>query len=600
MKRFTLLLLALAILSFAACGGDNPPDSSSTQEPPRETRTLRSYDGFGLAEVNEKYIDSTFYSSNEDMVTYTANALWDTFGLGAENKVGQLGGGSAWLYWDAVKASWYNGSIRNNLKNVLRSYPQRADGYLWSWGDSETWGGAGYNNNDPTYTAVYHFDQMFNFVNAVKEVCVWEASPAFLYETDGDTAVTHSVVNGIEYDYEDSSRGRTVLEKVECAVNYSLEVLGGKNGLIVIDNGFNDGEFGSASSNYWDNLCFGYKDAYEGALFLGSLDSLVEIYTLAGNAEKAAETATLLQKARAEYDKTFWDAERGRYIATVSKSGKKMDYGFTFLNTEALYYGAGDSEKAQAVFSWIDGDRTVAGDELTGREILDKWKIAPVTNTIPVESQKQLNDAGSRYLTWWHAPSGINVFTNSKFGLHCENGGAIFYTAYFELMSRIKYGMTEQALQRWITIADEYAVDKLWRDPYNTYGSAWILGVIGEFPESGTVPVSYLRGFVGVNAHADGLHIKPSIPKEYNDMGAKNIYYKGSVLDVKVATDGITVTVTEAESKEMTFVFADSGKTPVAEVIGADGSKSSVSPVKVNGGYAVTVNLAAGAKLSVK
>ena len=236
-----------------------------------------------------------------------------------------------------------------------------------------------------------------------------------------------------------------------------------------------------------------------------------DIYRMTGDEVKESQMSELLQTARRLYDETYWDSQKGRYISGISKSGKSYDFGLTFLNTEALYYGAGDHEKAEKIFEWIDGKRIVEFDTVKGLDILDTWNIAPITNTVPIESVKELNADGSRYETWWHAPSGINVFTNSKFGMHCENGGAIFYTSFFELMSRIKYGYTDSALQRFITVADEYAVDKRLRDPYNQYGSQRVLGVIGEFPESGLVPVSYVRGFMGVNAEYDGLHIEPNM-----------------------------------------------------------------------------------------
>lgn len=595
MNKKRIAWLLAAVCAFGAFGCEKPPV--------RERQALVSYRELGLDTVEEAYVDTPFYSSNEDAVTYTANALWDQFGLASNGDVAKLGLNSSWLYWDTAKSVWYAGSLKDKIRSTLKNYPQRKDGFLWSWASSETWGGAGYNNNDPTYTPVYHFDQIFNYISAVREVCVWENSVAFLSERDTDTARTEFEVNGIEYRYEDASEGKTVLEKAELALDYALNELNGKSGLIVIDNGMNTGEYGSASSNYWDNLCFGYQDAYEGALFLGAVSGMANLYRMTGDSAKESEMQSLLSAARAAYDETYWDNAKGRYISSVSASGKKMDFGLTFLNTEALYYGAGDQKKADLIFSWIDGEREIAGDTLTGTDILDRWNIAPVSNTVSIESQKEMNAEGSRYITWWHAPSSINVFTNSAYGLHCENGGAIFYTAYFELMSRIRYGKTDSALQRMITIGKEYAEDRLIRDPANTFGFKWILGVIGEFPESGLVPVTYLRGFMGVNAMADGLYILPNLPEEYADMGARQVSYGGKTYDIRIVRDqSITMQSTDDHTSEFTLVFSDfAGKgSYTATVTDASGKTETIAARKrADGTFAVDLSASGGCTIRV-
>ena len=551
--RQTGAVALLTILAFTGCGGggETPPESL----PKREVLTLAGYETLGKGK--EAYVDSTFYSDLDDEVTFACNAMWDLFGLASTGAVARTGSNSSWLYWDAAKWLWSSDKTRETVKGVVRSYAQRADGFLWSWGDSETWGGAGYNNTDTSYTAVYHYDQMFNYINAVREICVWDNSTAFLDEKDTTTARTEYEVNGIEYRYEDVSQGMTVLEKTEAAMRFILEELGGKDGLIVL-GGDNTGEFNSASSNYWDNLSFGHQDPYEGMLFLGALGSMADLYRMRGETAKEQEYRTLLAAAKAAYEQTYWSADKGRYLSTVTESGEKLDYGLTFLNTEALYYGAGGQQNADKIFSWIDGERIVEGDTAQGLEILDQWTIAPMSNTVPIESLKKYDETVRRNITWWHAPGAINVFTNSKFQLHCENGGAIFYTTYFELMSRFRYGKTDSALQRLIAIAREYGKDELLRDPSNSYGSAWILGVIGEFPESGLVPTTFLRGLMGVNATARGLEIAPNIPAEYGTLGAKGVQYGGKVYNVEIER-GKKVTLSAQDEGEaaLRLVFAD-------------------------------------------
>lgn len=570
-------LFAAALACAMVMGGTACQDP--VKQPVRERLELQGYEALGKDEA--AFVNTPFYSDRDDEVTYAFNALWDTFGVASGGAVAKYGANSSWLYWDAAKWMWSADSAREGVKNVVKNYPQRADGFLWSWGDSETWGGAGYNNTDPTYRAVYHYDQMFNFINAVHDICLWEGNTSFLSEKDTTTAQLHFEVEGITYDYEDVSNGKTVLEKTEAAMEFILKELQGESGLVIL-GGENTGEFNSASSNYWDNLSFGYKDPYEGMLFLGALQSMADLYRMTGDSAKQGEYETLLNTARAAYDEAYWSEDKGRYVSDITASGKVLDYGLTFLNTEALYYGAGDQAKADAIFSWINGERIVEGDTAAGAEILDAWVIAPMSNTVPIESLKEMDEESRRNVTWWHAPSAINVFTNAKFKLHCENGGAIFYTTYFELMSRLRYGKTDEAMQRMIAIAREYGKDGLLRDPVNSYGSAWILGVIGEFPESGLVPGVFVKGFMGVNASADGLVISPNMPEEYEKLGAKGVYYAGKHFDIEINRgDSITLSATNDGSADFTLIFSDfAGKDSYVAEIGG----KNVSAIRLEDG----------------
>lgn len=609
-KKFLALLFALLLaLCAVSCGerpGQNdpgtPPGDTTAELPERDRLPLRGYEELELEteELNEAYIDSPFYSDLDDALTYTANALWERFGTGGDgSKVLSpvYGLNSSWLYWDCAKTMWTSdpNANRSGVKNIVRDWAITDEGYPWSWGDSETWGGKDYNTGDPTYERVYHYDTCFNFVNAVYEIMAWENSDAFLSEVDQDRRDEAGM-------YSDVSLGMTVREKLEAILDYILEDLNGKNGLIIIDNGLNTGELGSASSNYWDNLCFGYKDPYEGALFLGALQSAAGIYRMAGEEDTAAEYEALFDTAKEMYQETYFDAEKGRYVSTISESGRVHDYGLTFLNTEALFYGAGDAETAEQIFSWIDGRRIVEGDTVTGLDILDTWNFAPMANTVAIESIKETVEGERRPVTWWHGPSGINVFSSAKFKEHCENGGAIFYTAYFELMARLKYGMTDSAVQRMLAIVEEYEYDGLIRDPGGSLGDPWVLGVIGEFPESGLVPVAYLKGFMGVNATYRGLEIDPNIPEEFGMMGCDRVLYAGQTLDICIEKgNSVKIVCTASEPVTLPLVFSDfKGVDSYTVQITSGGETQTVTPVRGSDGfYAAEVTFSGASEIVI-
>ena len=54
-------------------------------------------------------------------------------------------------------------------------------------------------------------------------------------------------------------------------MQYQLENLHGKDGLLIIDSPYHTGKDKSLSSNYWDILPFGYKSGYENIYFYYSL-----------------------------------------------------------------------------------------------------------------------------------------------------------------------------------------------------------------------------------------------------------------------------------------------------------------------------------------
>ena len=100
------------------------------KQPVRERLELQGYETLGKDEA--AFVNTPFYSDRDDEVTYAFNALWDTFGVASGGAVAKYGANSSWLYWDAAKWMWSADSAREGVKNVVKNYPQRADGFLWA------------------------------------------------------------------------------------------------------------------------------------------------------------------------------------------------------------------------------------------------------------------------------------------------------------------------------------------------------------------------------------------------------------------------------------------------------------------------------------
>ncbi len=526
---------------------------------------------FDAEDFNTGYTNAPFYNDKNDSVAYVCNAMWHMFGAvdDGQGLVYRFGNEPTYFEWMSEKIMWSGDTnYINELKGKIRSFPQTENGYMWSWSTFPYW------QVGDTYCL--HYDGTFRYIAAVYDVISWENSTEFLSVVDDSTA-------GGEYTELDASRKRTVLDKVEAAWNYIYYSLHGEEGLIRLteDSTYltadgssrfdyvkatgktcwdNTGLPRSASSNYWDNLCFGNLDAYESALFYEAAQAMIGIYGMLGGTylDSIPALTGLCSKVKEQYDSTFWSDTTGRYIACIDVNGNAVDYGLTFLNFEALKYGLGDADKAASVFSWIDGTRTVEGDTRTGADVMSyltlmrktgQWRsmkafdpdlrLAAVTNTLAINNSENKKTGQ----VWWHGPAGIDPFGSAAYGAHCENGGYIFYPVFYELMARVKYQGAQAVTDRYAQIARVYEFHRLKSDDTVPGSTNWLEGMIGEFPESGLVPTAYIYGLMGVSAGTDGLHIAPVFNDVYETMGVTSTTYGGHAYGIEENRNGsLTVT----------------------------------------------------------
>ena len=194
--------------------------------------------------------------------------------------------------------------------------------------------------------------------------------------------------------------------------------------------------------------------------------------------------------------------------------GKVHDYGFTFVNLEALFYGLGDAEKAKRIYKWMETEPTSTGKPDT----YSKWVFAPRATTIhnPMWSEKapaeELKDPTPPWWTYW--------WGGTPYGDQCQDGGAILYTSFFDLMDRTRYLGIDNAWKRFTEIMERYRMpdrlcggSPLYRGEMSQQEDAGSVGVDYPFPESGLVPCFFLYGVMGIHASPEGLQIKPNLPE---------------------------------------------------------------------------------------
>jgi len=565
MNKLLLLFLFFGSLSRVDDGKNlfEEPDDVSVKT---ATNTLYGSD------YREKYRNLYFFNDKNDDVVYTVNYLTDIFGV--RNQVTNpdygivingsrvpyaiysnvFGNEPTWFEWNVNKLIWMGTTVGQRFhdmaKNQIRNFPQGPDGYMWSWGDKAYWqvnlqGGV---NNYETAAVSYHYDGSFRYISAVYRIVAWENSTEFLDAVDNHSKRDDSPIDG----YIDDSTGKTVWQKTVKCFEFIMEKLNGRNGIIKLPSEtdapvntpvaavrlYNStGALGSNSANYWDNFCYGGYDAYENALFYNCLLAMAGLYDLKGEPAMSKELRDLADTVKVNYDRYFWSETTRRYINAVNTlNGGKHDYGLTFQNTEALVYGLGDEGKAESIFSWLDGTRTVSGDKSQGADIY-YYVLAPRTNT--VELEKIVDGRGEGRKTWWHGPTSINVLDNgnASWNKHQTNGGMIFFTEYYDLMARLKYKGAADAYNRLSKIADFYAETKF-NEQNTRVKNSWQIGFLYEFPEGGLVPIAYLHGFLGINATHRGLEISPHLPPAYDYAGVNMLRYGSNTYRVTVYKDG--------------------------------------------------------------
>ena len=316
------------------------------------------------------------------------------------------------------------------LKNALRDVPMYANGYLWT----ETTG------IRSSVTDGYFYDTDTAFVSAVANICLWEGDGLYLSEADTDNQPKL-----------DKSQGLTVLEKLNEVTAYLFRAdteRGVKydplSGLVYIHTPDNDGTSSGNGSNRWFNFRFGYLDAYENISFGRAVTDLAKLYTLLGETEKADEYTRIAEKNRAAFNEKFWDEKKGRYIGCIDINGAVHDYGFVFLNLEAIEAGFADAEKAEKIFAWLDGNRTVEGDTAIGTDI---YFGAFIRNTTLAAKD-----------SWWDYLGGtLPLSENGGWGRYYQNGGYSLSTTYYDIMARYKTGRTQEAAEHLKQLLNVYA-----------------------------------------------------------------------------------------------------------------------------------------------
>jgi hypothetical protein len=299
-------------------------------------------------------------------------------------------------------------------------------------------------------------------------------------------------------------------------------------------------------SNYWDLLPFGGEDALATIYYFDALLDLAELeeaillhpeWAVATGAD-AFDPVELRRHAGEVKDygtKRFWNETTGRF-GTIDLDGHFHDYGFTFLNNEAVHHGFATPDEARSIHAWLSGTRIVESDTSQGPDIYH-WRFGPRSTT------KRNID----YYFWgWSNPESIS------FGSQVQDGGGVLGFSFHDLMARISTAGPDDAVGRLKEICvwfDETQAAGGYRAYYSDPARGTMqggnvpggLGLDREFFESILVPQVMLQGFLGFKPTANGCEIAPRLPRDWPSLTITRIHLHDHVLDVTAAGNRIDV-----------------------------------------------------------
>lgn len=301
-------------------------------------------------------------------------------------------------------------------------------------------------------------------------------------------------------------------------------------------------------SNYWDILPLGWDDMYATSQYYASTLAMADAeqailnhpgWSVARGAQAFVPEALRAHAAEVKEtaNRVFWNADAGRFYGCIDQNGVPHDYGFTFLNLDAIWYGIASDEHARSIMQWLNGDRIVEGDTSTGADIY-RWQFGPRATT-------------KRNIEWygfmWTGPEKI------PWGGQVQDGGAVLGFSFYDLWARFKLHGADntwtrlQGLLAWEEeVWSEGGYRKYYEDgKHGTTmqggGTAGGVGIDAEFFESSLVPSIVVYGFLGIDATPDGLAIHPRLPQACPRIGAMNLIFRDTLFDLVATLHSVEV-----------------------------------------------------------
>lgn len=281
--------------------------------------------------------------------------------------------------------------------------------------------------------------------------------------------------------------------------------------------------------------------------------------TLVKYNQNADSLNELAEKVKKSIQKNFWNEETGRFCLALNSAQEKLDYGWTTFNLEAVASDIPTSEQAKSVMDWVTGKRIVETDTAKGADIY-KWEFAPILNT--VDNQDHL------YWNWSPLP----------YGAQLQNGGAVLYMSYYDLIARAKvYGINNmydrfKQIQSWYNKIEK-AGGKGQRFYYDYYTSleqpieleGWTgpgqIGLDTVFLENAILYTSIPDSIFNIKIiDNEQIEISPKLPDRLKFFKLENLKFNGIKYDLSVGKTFVQINSVSKENNSKVIVLLNKPK----------------------------------------
>ena len=409
-----------------------------------------------------------------------------------------------WAEFISTIRAWQDDKYLPIEKNTIATAIQREDGYVYTWGSLEGW------PFPEDRDANHYITTCANTINAIYNYYVYDGDEEYL---------------------------KNNVKRLRLSMDFLLNQYDTNYNLFRIDHPDHNGTSGTCGSNLWDILPYGNLSAYDNIYAYLALVRMAEIEEALDNTERAEELRKYAADLKVAYNEIFWADDH--FIQNIDVNGQKRDYGCVNLNLETIAYGIADEEKEKTIFEFLTNTVTSSGEA----DVFSAFVFAP---RVTMFNNPSIAEGGWYGCTW---PGGDAFGTEQ-----IQNGGTVFYTAYHELISRIKVYGADNSYDRLKEIINRYNADHLQGgelitgEPHQHF-TAGLVGCWGEFPENGLVPVAAKNGFMGISADMDGLNITPEMPSGLSSLSVNNMNFRDMHLSITTTGTSVRIKATKNENK---------------------------------------------------
>jgi len=401
---------------------------------------------------------------------------------------------SIWKELTMIEKSFLNSDVREQERISLLNTQMDPDGTVFTWG-SQKYYATGTNHTFFATTS-------------------WVNGCARYFFATGDT------------DFLD-----LIMPRLRLAMQKLLTYYSATDSIFILNDGIHLGaSYQNGSSNLWDGVPFGYKDAYNNIYCYTALLRMADLEHIAGNGVRASELRDYAADVRTGFNSLFWDGDK--FIQCIDINGTVRDYEMSAINLEAIANGLVDPSRASDIIDYFANIVTPSGYA----DVFTKWAIGP--RVLALDNPVKASGG------WWVYQYDPSLgYDNVIMG-----GGTTLWLGYYELMARLVGKDADDAYARLDTILTRFLEpdhmsggNPLYRGEVNQHGSEGNVGVWGEFPESGVFPTVALYGFMGVRMDKDGLHVTPNLPAALTSLAIDRFDYWGMNLSIDVTATSVRI-----------------------------------------------------------